>query len=441
MYVPARARAIALGAGGAIALALAPRPLAHAVLAATAGTLFEAAPFALFASLIPARLLGAAALASCGCGGRGAPPGALAPVAIAVCWLSFGPGIAIARFAAAAMPSAVRGLRSRRTAATHDAAAVASPPVHGDATFATLWGVAGASAATALLMPHLGALAAEPVAAAVAGLALGAIVPCATAGVAVAAGYASRDPWLAAGILATAGVVPFVDLPHLRLRRGASGTRVAPWRMSGTSAASPRSPAADFIREKSEHAPAAGRARVRPAESPAPRDARFALALLAVALAVLAFRGGAGLVHPRLVPFAALAAVVAGVRAVRPAIHAGRRAAVLPAIMLAALVAGSPEPPYVADEATAVDGFPGEPVAFTGVAHAGAAATRLVRFSIACCRLDAGALAITLDRRLAVRDGTWLRVRGRFTLRAGRLVVHADRVAAVPKPPDPFVYR
>ncbi len=421
-------------AGATVALAFAPRPLAGTILAATAGTLFEAAPFVLLASLLPARLRGFASLASCGCGGRGSPPGALAPVAVAVCWLSFGPAIAIARIVAAALLFAVRRPPARRATGAHVDAG-------GDATFPMLWSLAASSAATALVAPHLGGLSAEPMLAALAGLALGALVPCSTAGVAVAAGCAARDPWLAAGILTSAGIVPNVHLPRLRapLRMPATWALVKYGRSAESGGEGDLASASEPTRMLG--AAAAELARVRRADSPALRDGRFTLVLLALALTALALRGGAGLVHPRLVPFAAVAAIVAGTRAVRPLLQAGRRTAALPAIMLAALVTGSPQPPYVADEATALEGFPGEPVAFTGVAHADGAATRIVRFSITCCRLDAAALAITLDRRVAVRDGTWLRVRGRFALRDGRLVVHPAGVAPVDEPPDPFVYR
>jgi hypothetical protein len=247
----------------------------HAALAAAAGTLFEAAPFVLVAELAAVsriRLLATfAALGGCGCS-RGRTPGAWSLPATALCWLAFGPAVAIARAGLAAAvwarpiraprPESVRTPRQLLCAdAAHggpDALAELAELVP-----AALLGFIGAQ----LLGSAAGSLLAIGPAGCIlafgAGCALGAVVPCSTAGVALASAVAVAAPPAAAGLLATAGIV----------------------RLGGS--------------------------RKRSAET---GDARIPTALLALALALLAWRGPSGLVNPRLIPLAAFGAAVAAAR-------------------------------------------------------------------------------------------------------------------------------
>ncbi|MBD5655871.1 MAG: hypothetical protein IAI50_11930, partial [Candidatus Eremiobacteraeota bacterium] len=231
---------------------------------------------------------------------------------------------------------------------------------------------------------------------AVAGAGIGALVPCATAGVAIAAGLVHPLPAAAAGLLVTAGLV--------RLPR----------------------------RE--------GPARHMHGEQPARRPAGFASALLAVALIAIACRGPAGLVNPRLLPLDAAAAVLA-LAGVRSRSSALRAAPLLGVGLGCALVAGYDVPQSIVTETTLDDAYPGQRIDFTGVAHVTGPGMTLQRFAISCCRLDATAVAIRLTRPLAFRDGTWIDVRGSFVRDGVALRVRPDRWRAIPAPADPFVYR
>ncbi len=364
-----------------------PPSRAHAALASAAATLFEAAPLLLIATLLPRPFRGFAQNAGCGCGTEGIP-GALAPAAIALCWIAFGPTAAIARAGAGAAIVGFRALRGRPRA-DHAGPGDTDP-------FAEL-GRLGACAAGASLLAGYGArLAGEPLSGALAGVALGATAPCATAGVALAAGLAPHAPVAAAAILATSGLVPRFAFPRRRI----------------------------------------------PAARPPAADLRFAALLLAVALAALRARGPAGLVNPRLLPLVSLGVAASAAYAVRR--RSGHpAAAAVPAVMLAALAAGSPEPRYIADETTAAAGYPGESVRFVGAAHTARehAETRLVRFAITCCRLDATAVAVSLDRRLSVPDGTWIAASGTYRLHDGALTLALDHWRPTSPPADPFVYK
>jgi hypothetical protein len=393
-----------------------PHAAAQALLAATAGTLFEAAPFVVLAEFLPCRLRPLARAAGCGCAGRGSLPGALAPLAFAFCWISFGPAVALGRAVAAALLA----LAWRRRA---------SLPFFGDATsgkpteapgqsgtgatgdpFADLARLAACAAVTAAFAGRVESAVTSESLRFVTGLVLGTLAPCATAGVAMAAGAAPHAPLLAAGLLATAGIL---SAPTLRLSPVPPPVPSSPGATGATTCARKG-------------------------------GARFAFLLLGLALELLCLRGASGLVNPRLVPLAGVGAAAAlalalGRRSPRVSASAG----LVPLIMLAALVSGSPPPVYAAGEATAAAGFAGEPIAFTGVAYGGTGAsggTRLVRFAIACCRLDARAVAVELEQRIDVRDGTWVALRGRFVARAGRLVVRPEHWQRVPAPQDPFVY-
>jgi hypothetical protein len=370
-----------------LAVAALPGDGARGLLAAAAGTLFEAAPFVAMAAVVPRRLWRLAALAGCGCG-RGGVPGALAPAAVGLCWVTFGPGVAVGRaLAALGVDFALGKLRARDTSNDHEP---------GD-PFEELAGVAICAAAAYglfMLCPELTATAPGALGF---GLAVGALAPCATAGVALASACAGHAPLAAAAIMSTSGIAPRLRL----LRTGPHGST--------------------------------------PGE-----DGRFAALAIGTALAVIAFSGPCGLVHPRLLPLDALGALAALALAFRRTECARpRRTIALATAMLAALALGSPQPKLTAAETTLADGYAGEAAHFTGVAYAdGAAAnTRLVRFAITCCRIDAHAIALPLDRRIRVRDGTWIAASGILAAHDGTLLLRTNEWHAIGAPRDPFVYR
>jgi hypothetical protein len=370
-----------------LAVATLPGDGPRGLLAVVAGTLFEAAPFLAIAAVVPRRLGRLAGLASCGCG-RGGVPGALAPVAIGLCWVTFGPGVAAGRAVSALGVGYALG-KLRRWPASH-----AHEP--GD-PFEELAALAACTAAAYGLFELCPEVTGTALGAIAFGLAVGVLAPCATAGVALASASAAHTPLAAAAILSTSGIVP-----GLRLLRIA------------------------------ESGPARG------------GDGRFAALALGAALAAIALAGPSGLVHPRLLPLDALGALAALALAFRrTACSRPGRTLALATAMLAALALGSPQPKLTAAETTLTDGYAGEPARFTGSAYAEAAAanTRLVRFAITCCRIDARAIVLPLDRRINVPDGTWIAANGILASRDGTLVLRASEWHAIAAPRDPFVYR
>jgi len=359
----------------------------HAALASAAGTLFEAAPFVLAAEVLPRRWAAALEGAGCGCGRRGVPGAASLP-ATALCWLAFGPLAAGARLGAAALLWAAR----RRRAGCSPELQLRPDP------FRELEGLivpaAGASLAAQALAAAGPALhgAWLPLAA-LGGAALGALVPCATAGVALAAGLAHPLPAVAAGILSTAGLVAARARPSEQLQDQTIFART-----------------------------------------------RFASVALAAALGALAWRGPAGLVNPRLLPFDAAAAALALAGTFRRR-TASRAAPALGVALAATLATGFAVPASVASETTLAGAFPGQAVTFAGQAFRSGNGTTVQRFAIACCRLDASPVAIRLTRRLAVPRGAWIALRGTFVSDAQGLAVRPDGWRRIAAPADPFVYR
>ncbi len=288
----------------------------HAALAGAAGTVFEAAPFVLGSWLLtscfnPPRRLSVALrhavrFLGCGCGGSARGPGG-PPVRLV-----------LARRRAAARAGQGRRRAGRAAAAGRRRARRRARRPAGDTRRAR-------AVRPGRGTPRRGApgLAPPPAAAFAGGALAGALAPCTAGSVALAAGLASTSPAAAAGLLATAGIVP----------------------------------------------PAAGHG-----SGGAP--GRWPAAALALACALLAWRHGAGFVHPRLVVPVAAAALGAAVAAVRggPArIGAGWLG---PAVALAALIAGSPAPPLPPADATApAGGFRRPPVRFVGVARRDGGAT------------------------------------------------------------------
>jgi uncharacterized membrane protein YcgQ (UPF0703/DUF1980 family) len=109
--------------------------------------------------------------------------------------------------------------------------------------------------------------------------------------------------------------------------------------------------------------------------------------------------------------------------------------------MFAMLAFGSPAPPSTA-ATSALDGiYPGEAIAFSGIATLVRGRTTLVRYAITCCRADATALALPTDLRLRFRGERWLAVRGTIARDDDGLFVHATEWQHIPPPPDPYLYR
>jgi hypothetical protein len=383
-----RTRSVAIRAA-AFACAAIPAPLLHQALAAAAGTLFEAAPFVLALAVVRGPLVRrAAALFGCGCGAA-AGPAALSLPAAALCWFAFGPAVALARLAAAAVLHASLGPRARNAAAEPDPlqqlGAIAVPAF-------------GLALATAFVQashpgPEFARLPGVVVALleGAAGLLAGSVAPCCTAAIALAAMLRSTAPFTAAGMLLTAGLVPHWG-------------RVA-------------------------------------AQTVPRHDARFGLALVALACATLAVRGGSGFIHPRLVPLLWLTIPAALVAARTRPVSTAKLGALAPAAMLAALVLGSP-PPVAPLGTGTLDGlYAGEAIDFTGVAVALNGRTALVRYAITCCRADATAVVLPTNLQLRLPPGTWLTLRGTIAREDAGYFAHAMTWRRVPAPADPYLYR
>ena len=165
------------------------------------------------------------------------------------------------------------------------------------------------------------------------------------------------------------------------------------------------------------------------------------LALVAAGCALLALRGGAGLVSPRLVPAVAAAVPLALLCALRPRRTVAPCAWFVPAALLAALALGSPPPPYFATETTLGDAFPGERISFTGAAHRSGRSTVLQRYAITCCRADAAPVALRTHQLLPVADGSWLEACGEIVAEPSGPALFVERWRTLEPPRDPFLYR
>ncbi len=389
-----------------------PPAVRAAALAAAAGTLFEAAPFVLAAALVPrgraARVLG---FLSCGCGRRG--PGALSLPALGLCWFAFGPTVALARAAAAfvlrfCLQRRRRPHLERAADATHRTVPRQRPAPHSNEAadpLDELAGLAPQALAGALLAEVLrGWLGSTPLlgvvppttAALVGGLGgalLGVLLPCTTGAVAVAAGLRSFAPAASAGLLATAGiVVPRAPMPRTRLR-----------------------------------------------------SARLGYALLAVACGIIACRGPSGFINPRFIVPLGGTALVAAAFALRPKVGtAAHFPAAIPALLAAATLAGSPLPNRPPTQTVLDAPYAGESLRFVGALAPVAKPQRatLVRYTITCCRADAEARAVRLDRSLAGTAGSWYEATGTLGLdAAGAYVMRVAAVRRIAPPADPFAYR
>jgi len=386
----------------------------HAALAAAAGSLFEAAPFVLAAELVPRRLRFLAQLAGCGCAGR--VPGALSLAATALCWIAFGPAIALARFGAGLalvrFASRCHGDPGASDAAPHDA--------FDELIVLAPCAAVSALAASALvpLAPHLMAAPFGPIIAFGLGLALGSVAPCATAAVAIAAALGPHLAPATAGLLVTGGLVRSTRRARFLVRRPAA------------------TPAAAIV-------------------------SRLALA---VALALLVQRGASGFVNPRLLPLVALGAGLALLGACRASFprrtlerSAGRMRDVIecrevvrpwpdgrilvPTLLFVALATGSPVPHEIASATQLADAYPGERLSFIGTVARSGSTSVLQRYEITCCRADATPIVVRLASRLPLPDGAWVAARGMPASSKRGLVLRLNRWRAATPPADPFVYR
>ncbi len=373
-----------------------PPPLLHAALASAAGTTFEATPFVLAALFLRSpRTRRLAALASCGCG---ALPGALALPAVALCWLTFGPVVALLRIAGAAT-----GLALHRPASVRAARTCPDPPAELEAIAFAAFASALACEALRIASPHAGPL--ESTLLFAAGALAGIVSPCASAAVATSAGLRGTSAAAAAGLLVTAGILPPGFL------RSTLGRCRLPW---------PRDNAL-----------------------PTRGNGRINYALLGFACAVLVARGAGGFVHPRLLPAIALAAATCLYLSLRrdDALRTSASIA-LPLALAGALVAGSPLPRSEVDATNLSDAYPGASVRFTGTAQSRGNRSMLVRYAITCCRADASPLALRTERRLEVRDGTWIEASGTIERDSrGELVLRTEKWRETVPPADPFMYR
>jgi len=379
-------RAFSYGAA-ALALAILFSPdLARAALATSASSLFEATPFVAIGILL-ARLLGSRYrmidYLGCGCG---AGPSALSIPAAAAAWFVFGAPIAIARFSAAFVAARVR---RRIVACMH---APKPPPVHPLGELAAVVPAAALAGAAAQILATYDLTPLTPAANVLAGAALGfAAAPCGLGSVAVAGALHARAPAAAAGFLCVAGIA---DMRALRVRpAGASG-----------------------------------------------HDA-FAYAVLALGLAVVAWRHGDALVNPAMSFPLWCSAIGALFYAVRHRRERCPRVRVAPLLMLAGAILGAAPPQYRATETTLTDVFPGEHLTFTGALARRGSAGSVVRYAITCCRADAAPVAVVLDRAPPYPNGTWIRVEGLIENAGGELRLSTRRVTPLDPPADPFVYR
>ena len=423
-----RPKASTLLACTVVLAALAPATL-HATLAGTAGVLFEIAPFVLGVALLqaaitsrrlaalgsrwPAPLTGkwasaVVALAGCGCV-AGPFGGALSPAAAGLCWVAFGPLVAIARLVVAL------GLAAW-TWRTRDPEHLPTPDPLRDLN-AALPGAAAGTLVAALLAAHPAGFGAWPLAGGL-GLLAGWLMPCTSGAIALAAALRHVLPAASAGILLSAGLMPRQRLDALRLGDGKAAAHVR------------------CATESDQRSGCGGSAGSGPSTS------HLALGGVGLACAWLVARGGAGFVHPRLVPLVAAGCVLALARLpFARRIRSASAALTVPAILLAALVFGSPIPSTFADATTLDGAYAGERVIFIGTAMRRNGATVLVRYAITCCRADAMPVALRLDRGLDVANGRWVRADGRLRTTASGLVLQAAATQEIAAPRDPFVYR
>ncbi len=352
-----------------------------ALLVTSGATLLESMPFILAAAVLPVPLRWSSRTVpylGCGCGAG--PSARSLPAAAATC-LVFGPLVAVARLAAA-----IAVARFMPRAAACEAR---------DATVLTqlyaIAPVAGIGASVAFFAPTIFGTHVPSITAFASGaLAAFIMAPCALGTVGFAAAMRSWVPGAAVGYLCIAGIL------DLRTWMRAS--------------------------------------------HPAVRHDALAYALAAIACALVAARGGAGVIHPKIALALWPCAVACGFFAYRFRYEYNALLRIAPVVMLAGAVLSAPPPEYHATETTLADAFTGERIDFTGlVTHTGDITT-LVRYAITCCRADAAPIVLRLLIASPAVHG-WMRARGVLIEGPDGLSLRADQLQAIPAPIDPFVYR
>ncbi len=162
--------------------------------------------------------------------------------------------------------------------------------------------------------------------------------------------------------------------------------------------------------------------------------------IAALACALAAARGGAGLVHPAIAAALWPCAIACASFACKYRDRRSIRLRIAPAIMLAGVILCAPPPQYHATETSLDQAFAGEPMDFTGLATQTGSATTLVRFAITCCRADAAPVVVRLERSAPWLRG-WIRAQGVLVQAPDGLRLHVRRIERIAPPADPFVYR
>lgn len=371
----------------AVALAAASPPSAVAALVSAAAVILETLPF-LAVSVALQRGIGArpAFIAYAGCGCTDGPSARSLPAA-ALTWIAFGPIVALARLVTAIAIGC--GLQRKRS----------QPHRHGTPS-ASLAGELERIVPSALCAGIAAQIAGgidlgrHSVAAQAALGALWGFVssPCAMGNVAIAAALHVRAPAASTAFLCVSGIVDF----NVAVRRPACEGRDG--------------------------------------------DA-LSYAMLAAALALVAYKHGASLVHPAFVPSLVLCAVVALAFAVKNRACPARAPALAPAIVLLGMLLAQQPPLYRATETTLAQAFAGEHLSFFGKVTRNGKAVALVRYAITCCRADAAPEVVRLANVRNLTDGTWARAEGVIVDSPGGLALLAQRVTPAAPPPDPFLYR
>jgi uncharacterized protein DUF1980 len=357
------------------------RTVLTVLLVTSASTLLESTPFIFAAALLVRALRWNPRMVpylGCGCG---TGPSARSLPALAATWLTFGPFVAVARFAAAVV---VDRMRIRKGPCVH----------HDDSPLAQLaviapLSVAGAAVAlfgSALFTPHTPG----PIAFVSSAIAAFFISPCAMGTIALAAAIRGTLPSAASGFLCVAGIV------DLRTWLQSSAERCA-------------------------------------------NDA-LAYATAAVSCALVAARGGAGMVHPNIALVLWPCTIACAILAWRYRRQSAWRWRIAPAIMFAGSILGAPAPQYHATETSLADAFAGERLDFTGLITRTGNATTLVRYAITCCRADAAPIVIRLTNPRPNVHG-WMRAQGTLVQTVDGLQLRSWSLRSVTPPADPFVYR
>jgi hypothetical protein len=170
-------------------------------------------------------------------------------------------------------------------------------------------------------------------------------------------------------------------------------------------------------------------------------EGRFVYLVISLSCLIVALEGGAGLVHPKLIPLVAGGTLVALIAAFGPPERVRFEALFASLLMLAAPILHAPTPTYDPGETTLENIYPTQELMFTGVLSGHHDAATLLRYAVTCCRADASPLALRLDRRPRERDGAWIEAEGFVERDAGGLRLHVRRYRRIEQPSDPFLYK